>query len=470
VSYKSSSHSETGVLPAKSAAARREFTTRRVFASLRKTAVHPGPVLGAFSSLVGSQLGGAALGLVFWMIATHALSPEQIGVGASLVAAMTLFSWFGALGVGTLLLERFKIVSVADRRVLLSTGLSIAGTGAAVVAAAWLVLSAFVHIPGVLGEISLGTALLLVGTTAIAAICSTFDLAVLGLGASRLQLRRNLLAGALRIAVLSGALAAGISSGQVILVAWTVGLLGSLLATPLRRHLSPRTRIPATQRLELVRNYWTVAIGHHGLTLAITSSPLILPVVVASIMSATEVAYYSQARLLADTLLALLYLLTIALFASVENFEAFRRRVRQILLMGMALALTIVAGGALFGRILLQMFGSNYAQNSLPLLMIILMGGPAILIKDLFVVLRRLQGLRRQGAITMGLWSAAELAAAVAGGLVGGLPMLCIGWAAVTTVCALIALPVLLKAVHTQPTGRVPGRDLSQPEAGVQIS
>jgi O-antigen/teichoic acid export membrane protein len=383
---------------------------------------------------------------------------------------MTLFSMFGALGVGTLLLERFKIVSMADRRALLSTGLSIAAAGAAVLAAGWFVLSALVHIPGALGELSLGTALLLVGATAIAAICSTFDLAVLGIGAVGLQLRRNLLAGALRIAVMSGALAVGIKSGQIILVAWTVGLLGSLLATPLGRHLSPRTRVPATQRLDLVRNYWTVAIGHHGLTLAITAAPLILPVLVASIMSATQVAYFAQARLLGETVLALLYLLTIALFASVRDLEAFRQKARQTFIMGMVLALSIVAGGALFGRILLLMFGSNYAQNSLPLLMILLAAGPAILIKDLFVVLRRLQGLRRQGAVIMGLWSAAELAGAVAGGLVGGLTMLCLGCVAMTTTCALIALPVLLKAMRRQPTGWVPGRDLPQSVSGAQIS
>ena len=141
------------------------------------------------------------LGLVFWTLAARALTPEQVGVGAALVAAMTLLSTLGVLGVGTLLLERFKVVSVTDRRALLSTGLGIAGMGGALVAAGWLGLSALVHLSGVLGDLSLSSALLLVGTTGIAATCSAFDQAVIGMGVSSLQLRRNLIASIVRIAV-----------------------------------------------------------------------------------------------------------------------------------------------------------------------------------------------------------------------------------------------------------------------------
>ena len=53
----------------------------------------------------------------------------------------------------------------------------------------------------------------------------------------------------------------------------------------------------------------------------------------------------------------------------------------------------------------------------------------------------------------MGLWTAAELAGAVAGGLVGGMTMLLLGWMAMSAACALIALPVLVGAIRNQPTG-----------------
>jgi O-antigen/teichoic acid export membrane protein len=438
---------------ASAAGSGRQVTNLNVLATLWNSLVRPSQLLGVFASLVGSQLGSAALGLVFWTLAARALTPEQVGVGAALVAAMTLLSNFGVLGIGTLLLERFRVVSLADRRALLSTGLGIAGMGGALVAAGWLGLSASAHLSGVLGDLSPSSALLLVGTTGIAATCSAFDQAAIGLGASSVQLRRNLLAAVVRIAVLSGAIELNVRSGQVILVSWTVGLVASLLATPLRRHLPSHARVPIGQRWHLVRNHWAVAMGHHGFTLALVSSPLMLPVVVASLMPATQTAYFNQARLLSDTVLAVPFFLTIALFATVDSVDGFRRKAPRTLIMGLVLALSVILAGALFGRLLLLIFGTSYSQESWPLLLLLLAVGPALVLKDHFVVLRRLQGMRRQGALTMALWSAAELTGAVAGGLVGGITMLCLGWLAMSTACALIALPVLIRALRRQPTG-----------------
>ena len=272
----------------------RRVTNLNALATLRNSVVRPSRLLAVFASLVGSQMGGAVLGLVFWALAARALTPEQVGVGAALVAAMTLLSAFGVLGVGTLLLERVQVVSVTDRRALLSTGFGIAGMGGALVAAGWVGLCALVHLSGALGDLSLSSALLLVGTTGIAATCSAFDQAVIGMGVGSVQLRRNLVASIVRIAVLSSAIGLDIRSGQTILVSWTVGFVGSLLATPLRRHLPPRARVTIRQRWHLVRNYWAVAMGHHGLTLAVSSSSLMVPVVVASLMSATQTAYFSK--------------------------------------------------------------------------------------------------------------------------------------------------------------------------------
>ena len=197
---------------------------------------------GVFASLVGSQVGSALLGLVFWTVAARKFTPEQVGNGAALVAAMTMLSVFGVLGIGTLFLERFKVIPVAHRRALFSTGLSVAGMGGALVGAGWLGLSALLQPAGVLGRLPLSTALLLVASTAIAAICIAYDQAAIGMHASSVQLRRNLIASALRIAVLFTAIELDISNGQVILVSWTVGLVGSLLAAPLRRRaLAPRS-------------------------------------------------------------------------------------------------------------------------------------------------------------------------------------------------------------------------------------
>jgi O-antigen/teichoic acid export membrane protein len=419
---------------------------------LAKRLFQPNGLLSVFGSMVGSHLGGALFGLVFWMIAARALTPEQVGLGAALVAAMTLLSMLGLFGVGTLLLERFKSVAIVDRWPLFSTGLAVAGSGGALVAVAWLGVSGLAHLDGVLGDLSLGTVLLLVGASVIAAACAAFDQAVIGMGASGVQLRRNLVASCLRVGFLCGAIAFDFKSGQAILISWMVGLGGSLLASRLRSHVLPRSGVSTRQRWHLVRDHWPAAVGHHGLTLAMVSGPLLLPIVVALTMSAEETAYFSQARLLADTALAVPYFLTIALFATAEDLASFGRNARRTIALGMVMALGLFAGSAVLGRDLLGLFGPEYAQQSLPLLLLLLAAGPILVIKDHFAVLRRLQGRRMAGAVAMALWTTVELTGAIVGSLFGSTTTLCLGWLAMSAVCALICIPFLIKGIRGVPS------------------
>jgi hypothetical protein len=80
-----------------------------------------------------------------------------------------------------------------------------------------------------------------------------------------------------------------------------------------------------------------------------------------------------------------------------------------------------------------------------------LAAGPVYVVKDHFVVLRRIQGRRKRGALTMGLWTVAELAGAVVGALLGGTAMLLVGWLVMSSACAIFAFPVLLKAISKKP-------------------
>ncbi|MEZ0051096.1 O-antigen/teichoic acid export membrane protein [Mycobacterium sp. MAA66] len=401
-----------------------------------------------FASLMGSHVGGALLGLVFWILAAHTFTPAQVGIGAALVAAMTLLSELALLGVDTLLLERFKFVSVGDRWALFVTGLVVTAGAGALIALAGLAVLRLIRPAGVMGDLSSVDAVLLVLATVIAAVCAVFDQAAIGMGAGAVQLWRNLCASVLRVGVLVGATVLQCSNGYLILVAWIVGMVGSLAVCRLQRTTLPRSAVTGRDRLRLVRAHWTTALGHHGLTLAMGTGALMLPVVVAALIPAEETAYFVQARLLSDTALALPFLLTVALFATAVDIDEFRRTARYTICLGMAFALFLIGGAALLGRALLMLFGSQYANASLPLLLILLCTGPVLVIKDHFAVLRRLQGKRISGAVAMALWAAAELSGAIVGGLTGSVLLLCVGWLVMSAASALVALPVLVSGMR----------------------
>ena len=425
-----------------------------LYARLRGQVVKPSRLLGIFSSLVGSHLGNSLLGFVFWTLAARTVTPAELGVGAALVAAMALFSFLGLLGVGTLLIERFKEVPEPERRPLFSTGLGVAGVGGAVVAGAGLGVVVLLQVSGVLGDLSAVTALTLVAASGIAAASLAFDQGAIGMGASNLQLQRNIFSSVARIVVLVAAILLDIRTGQAILAAWVVGMVASFffVVIPVRRHLPRSGRVTFRQRWHLIRDHWTVAIGHYSISMAVGLSTTILPVIVASMMSATQTAYFSQAKLLAVACLVLPLFLTVALFATVNGMDGFRRTAPRTLVAGMALSLLIIIGAAVFGRYLLLLFGENYAEASYPLLLLYVCVGPTHVIKDHLVVMRRLQGRRTRGAIETGLWTAAELVGPIVGGLFGSVTTMLLGWLATSIVCALIAVPVVLKGLKKQET------------------
>jgi hypothetical protein len=66
---------------ASAAGSGRRVRNLNLLATLRNSVVRPSRLLGVFLSLVGSQLGGGVLGLVFWALAARALTPEQVGSG-----------------------------------------------------------------------------------------------------------------------------------------------------------------------------------------------------------------------------------------------------------------------------------------------------------------------------------------------------------------------------------------------------
>ena len=102
-------------------------------------------------------------------------------------------------------------------------------------------------------------------------------------------------------------------------------------------------------------------------------------VIAGSIMPAAQVAYFTQARLLADTVLAPPYLLSVALFSAAGDAEGFRQKAPRTIVLGFALTLSAIVGTALIGPFVLLLFGASYAQRSLPLLLALVAAGRLLL-------------------------------------------------------------------------------------------
>jgi len=77
--------------------------------------------------------------------------------------------------------------------------------------------------------------------------------------------------------------------------------------------------------------------------------------------------------------------------------------------------------------------------------------GPAYVIKDHYVAIRRAQGRLGHAAKVMAAGTSAEAVGATLGGIYWGMTGLCIGWAVAASLEAVALLPAVLRVFHRDP-------------------
>ena len=177
------------------------------------------------------------------------------------------------------------------------------------------------------------------------------------------------------------------------------------------------------------------------------------------LISPQQVAYFSAAYLLASTLLIIPYLLALSLFAERSGDPGLlHRHVRRTLPFGLALISAIVLVVEIAAPYALRLFGPAYAANGTTALRILILVGPAYVIKDHYVSICRAQGRLGHGSRMMAIGTMVEVAGSALGGVWWGLTGICVGWVISASCEALFVLPAVLRVCHRVP---LPEREVS---------
>ncbi len=441
--------------PAVQALAAREVKDERVRRGLRRVA-------GISASLVGSQALTSVLGLLFWTLAARTFKTSAVGVAGAAVSMMMLLGSLGSLGLGTLLIAKLPTTDLGQRRVLVRTCLLAAGSAGFLLAL--IVPSIAIHAFGadnfrpIAG--SLPTLIGLAIGTGLMSVVLVLDQAVLTIGFGALQLERNITASTVKIVALfvlsqfltpeagavgAGSSRAGLSSGMVIFLAWTIGNLLSLPIVALRTrggriHQDSRRLVQPS----LMRGLGRSAISHHALNTTLQAALQILPILVTLMVSSQENAFFNSALMVCGFVFALPYSISIGLFASAGGKES-DVLARMRLTIPFSLVVSIAAYLFLFpmAGTVLGIFGSSYAAEGVDVLRILALAGIPFVIKDHFVALRRVQGRTTAAVAVLSGFLVVEVVAAVLGASLGGTIGLCVGWLIVLFIeAAILAVPL----------------------------
>jgi O-antigen/teichoic acid export membrane protein len=207
-----------------------------------------------------------------------------------------------------------------------------------------------------------------------------------------------------------------------------------------------------SHRVALARRYGVLSLKHHVLNLSINSISYVVPLIAVLLISPQQVAYFSTAFLLSSTVMIIPYLLALSLFAESSGDQGLlHRHVRQTLPIGLAICAALVVAVQIAAPLVLRIFGPAYAANGTTALRILILVGPAYVIKDHYVAIRRAQGRLGHAAKMMAAGTSAEAVGAALGGISGGMTGLCIGWAVAAACEAVALLPAVIRVFHRDP-------------------
>jgi O-antigen/teichoic acid export membrane protein len=408
-----------------------------------------------FGYLVAKQGATAVLGLAYWAVATHLFSARDVGLAAAASSTAFFLGAIGALGIPLLLLAELDSLPAAARRITVSTGMYIACLAVLILSLGTLALSPFLGDSlRIIGADSTTAALFVIGSVATMGAL-TFDNVAIGLHRGSAQLWRGSLNSVLKLAIVGVVVLVGTRTAPGLLFAWAVALVVSLVVCVPMLRLEPH---PAGEgslghRAALARRWGVLSLKHHVLNLSINSISYVVALIAALLINPQQLAYFSTALLLSSTAMIIPYLLALSLFAEISGDQnLLHRHVRRTLPLGLALSGGILVVVAAAAPLVLRIFGPAYAMNGTTPLRLLLLVGPAYVVKDHYVAIRRAQGRLGQAAKVMAAGTCAEAAGAALGGIYWGVTGLCIGWAVGAWCEAVVLLPAVLRVFHQDPS------------------
>lgn len=413
---------------------------------------HNRTVLTNAASMFSATVVTALLGGAFWLVAARQFSADAVGVASAAVSAMMLLGYLASVGLGTLLMGELPRRNTGHRGLLNAALLTsgaiglVLGIGFALVAPvvssgldllrqSWVAVFVF----------AIGVAL--TGSTVV------LDQALIGLMRGGLQLWRNV---AFAVVKLAAILAVGLllsgSEGVWIYATWTFGIAVSLFVlTRFYAHRGADRLAPDFADLTTMR---AEAATHHVYNLAIRAPDLIQPLIVVSLLSASENANFYIAWMIASLGFMVPVSLSSVLFAVGSGdpeglHERYRLSVALSAVTAVVFNLVILAAGGL----ILSLFGAHYENGARGTLEILALGAFPETIKAHFLSIVRVE---RRMAWTMPLvlgGTAAEIVGAVLGGLAGSLELVATGWLIAVCLEAVVMLPTVLRFLRL-PIGR----------------
>jgi O-antigen/teichoic acid export membrane protein len=319
----------------------------------------------------GSQMG---LAFLFWVVAARTASVTDVGIAAASVSAVMLCTQLAILGAGSAVI--IEIGRGQEHKKVLDPALTLVGVTALVSGAGYLAVTRLVGSSdlGSTATLRFGLAFLLAALVGTCLIC--LDQVSLAVNRPDGPATRYTLSGVLALAAVLTAAATGQRMSATLLVAcWAGGSLAAALLglVQLRRWVGYRYH--PSLRLGGLWRILRLGLPNHVLTLTERLPPILVPIILAHMVSAEMTAYWYPAWMMAWLALTAPVSVGMVQFADLvrrpdDAVAVIRQGVIWSTLLGGALFVVLAAGASLF----LALLGEGYADASVTAVRLLALG------------------------------------------------------------------------------------------------
>jgi O-antigen/teichoic acid export membrane protein len=422
-------------------------------------------IIANTASLGGTTIVTAGLGYLFWILAARQLPAAAVGFAGASISAMTLLGTASLLGFGTLLIGELP-KHRGREGALVMLGVTISGTVGMTLGSLFAAIAPSLSQELALLGADIGRILLFGLGVGLTSATMVLDQALIGLSRGALQLLRNAVfaAAKLGLLVLASTWMLG-ADGMTVYGSWVAGNIVSLVGIVAMLGWAHRTRTGtagqaapsqagtfAPSRGSRLRGLGRAALSHHALNLALQAPFLLLPLIATTFLSATTNAYFYIAWVLSGFVFIGPGHLATALYAAAARTPtALAGKVRFTLGLGLLVSVCAIVAIYAAGGFVLGMFGDAYADEALACLRVLVFWSLPLIVKDHYVVLRRLQGRSGSAALVVATAGVLEVVLAAFGAATGGLLGLSLGWLLAGWLQATVMVPTVYRALMGQP-------------------
>jgi O-antigen/teichoic acid export membrane protein len=318
--------------------------------------------------ILANQLLNGISGLIFWLLAAHWYSANDIGIGSATISAMTLLNYLSFLGLDYAVM-RFLSNAGDSRRVLINSGLML-GIVASIVAGLIFItglkfwspyLSYMQNFPAFMALFVVCVA----GTTSYYISARIF----IGLRQAKFSLFQGIIFNILRLGMIIAL--AGYLSRFGIFISWGIAGIAAVFISIFffLPKIQPDYRATPLIRWPVVMPVMRFALSNYIISLFWFGAINIMPLLVVNLLGEKENAYFFIGWQIMNILLAIPIAISFALLAEGSHDpQKLRINTRRSFVFTLAIVITSVILILLLANHLLGLFGVPYAENGATML------------------------------------------------------------------------------------------------------